>query len=128
MTNKTIFDDPFQYKLIAKKYANLMLDLYKKGKTKEQISRIIANREEAPSHNEEPATFQPGERVVLLSGGTNGNKISCYQGIVVEECPEYNDGHRRYVVRIAFYDNVKNDGSIFYKDMVTVWWHICRVE
>jgi len=76
-----IFNDPFTYKLIAKKYSNLMLDLYKKGKTKEQIRRIVAFREEAPTHGaSEPMQYSPGDRVVVI-----GSNFITYECTIIEE-------------------------------------------
>jgi hypothetical protein len=62
------FDDPFEYKLIAKKHGDLMITLAQKGKSKDQIRRIIIQREQ----QEEGRTFdQPiyevGDHLLIIT-------------------------------------------------------------
>lgn len=66
------FDDPFEYKLLAKKYGDLMISLAMSGRNKDQIRRIITQRE----RQEEGRTFsQPiyevGDYVLMITDSLN---------------------------------------------------------
>ena len=72
------FDDPFEYKLLAKKYGDLIITLASKGRKKEHIRRIITQRE----RQEEGRTFnQPiyevGDYVLMIT-----DHLNPYVGVV----------------------------------------------
>jgi len=95
------YDDPFDFKLIAKKYGNWMIDLASKGKTPEQIRAMVMLREQKRFTKHK---YEIGDCVFVIS-----SKCNCYIGII----EAINVDHDEYSIRFEFDDELRTYNGIY---------------